>query len=186
MGWLIIIAVVWYIFAEGSTEAKTWVIIIGSGLALLWYRGLQANVRAQKIIQDYDNRIRAITAPILGERMSEFCENPDKELKLEQVNSMTRKLKLLKREIQLASNEIKTEFSRRGNRAPGSAFGKGLYAGLFGWRISNSVRADSRQRERNRKSNALAPFEELIAKIDSVLLQLDTAILEIEEGEGSK
>ena len=93
MGWLIIIAVVWYIFAEGSTEAKTWVIIIGSGLALLWYRGLQANVRAQKIIQDYDNRIRAITAPILGERMSEFCENPDKELKLEQVNSMTRKLK---------------------------------------------------------------------------------------------
>ena len=181
MFWIIIIGIVYYVFTEGSATARAWVIFILFILALRAYLRIKANARELKVIQDYDGRLKEIVGPILGERMVGFCEGLSKEEKLEKLNSMVRKLKLLKREIQISTKEIKAQFTRRGSQAPGSGLSEGMQAGLFGWRVYHKVRADERQRERSRKSNALAPFEGTIAKIDSVLLQLDTAILEVEE-----
>lgn len=181
MIWLIIVAIVWYVFTEGSTEAKGWMVLFLLLIALFACRRIKANADGLKVIQDYDRRLKKILGPILGEQMWSFCENLGKDDKLEKLNAMKRKLKLLKREVQVSSKEIKGEFTRRGSQAPGSSLGEGMQAGLFGWKIDHRVRARERQRERSRKFNALEPFEGIIAKIDSVLLQLDTAILEVEE-----
>lgn len=181
MIWLIIIAIVWYVFSEGSTEAKGWTVLFLLLMAFFACRRIKANADGLKVIQDYDRRLKKTLGPILGEQTVSFYENLSKDEKLEKLNAMARKLKLLKREVQMSSKEIRAEFTRRGSQAPGSSLGNGMLAGLFGWKIYHKVNANERQRERNRKLNALTPFEGIITKIDSALLKLDTAILKVEE-----
>ena len=155
------------------------------GVALLWVytisQKLKASAEATKVIQDYNNRFDQIMSPLLGKQMTSFSEDSNNEEKLEMLSSMVKRLKLLKREIQMRSKEVGSAFARRTSQTPSSPFTDGVLAGLFGWRISQSVKSDGRQQERNRKYQAIAPFDQVISRIDEALLQIDTIILEIEE-----
>src|ERR1043166_3794183 len=92
-----------------------------------------------------------------------------------------KQLRLLRREVCLQCDQINSRFATQSSQRPSSAVTDGMLAGMFGWRTYYRVRGRERESRSYRKRCALAPLENVIQRIDSLVLQLDARKLQLEQ-----
>lgn len=130
-------------------------------------------------MMDPEGYRRQINALGLGELSKiKISNQTDAKEVLRRIRDFQKRLRQIKREINLEMKTIRSEYREKTATA-----GEGLSAvvGLFGKKkLAGSVRASSKRGVTKERDQILAPYEKLKLDIDNILTKLDSAKLKLE------
>ncbi len=132
---------------------------------------------------DYQNRV----AQILGGHFSfgklslSFTWDTPAEAKtqLNKIRLMQKELRLVKKDINTTMKAIRSAFVAK-KAEVGKGLSAGLMTGLFGKKTAGKANATEKENLRRRQVAEISPYEAVARTIDSALIQLDKAKLQIE------
>jgi hypothetical protein len=130
-------------------------------------------------MMDSDGYRKQINSLGLGKLRDMTVSNQsDAKEVLMRVRDFQKRLRQIKREINLDMKMIRTEYREKSSTAGG---GLSVAATLFGKKkLAGSIRASAKRGLAKERENVLAPYEKLKLDIDSLLTKLDSLKMQLE------
>ena len=131
--------------------------------------------------KDYEKRVNDILGTNMrnGKLHLHWESVEEAKLRKAEVAQMQKEIRLVKKQLSAHMREINSAYTSERTKV-GKGFGAAFLGGLFGKKSVGKVNASQRDSLRLQQLEARRPYESMGRMIDSVLLQLDQAKLQID------